>query len=729
MQRLIVTLTCLLAAACATRPFEVPPARVAGGSGAARQAPPSDESSVTDTISAQRTGLEHLTAAPRAKSALTKQDWSDRFPADNQLTVAINAMALKEFVQYAFGELLKVGYVIVPGVSGLEEPVTLNVQRPVSSRALYRLVAEMLEARKVGITFRDGIYYLAPVDPQGKAAIAIGFGAKSQDVPEVSGRILQVVPLRYGINISLERTIRGLVDADVQPDAQQSALFVTGNREAIVRVLDIVGLLDQPLTRAKEVGLITLTYIGSKELSEQLVTVLENEGIQVGIGRADGKNVALVPLEQLGSVVVFASSAELLARVEYWVRRIDRPSQGPEERYFVYYPKNARASDLGESLVPLLGGESPQLGNLARDTRSALGPTGADVSGAGQSIYGTAAYGSTPVTSSNAMRRDSGRSSGPAAPSSVRAPGLTMAVDPRSNSLIFYTTGLRYQSLLPMIRRLDVPPKQILLEATIAEVTLTGQFAMGVEFAATHGKWSGGTAGNLGLPGGGLNINWINGISETVKAQLSQSNTLVNVLSNPTLVVRDGVEANISVGNDVPTVGATASDPTLSTRTVTTVLYRHTGLTLTVRPTINAQGLVVMEISQQITDTLATGSSVSGAPVFFDRSVKTEVVARSGQSILLAGLISENSSDDRSRVPWISDIPILGWLFDSRTKSRSRTELVILLTPRVVDNPDDWETIRYGMQGALENLHLPGLPPGGQKPLSQSGDKPEPRKE
>jgi general secretion pathway protein D len=280
-------------------------------------------------------------------------------------------------------------------------------------------------------------------------------------------------------------------------------------------------------------------------------------------------------------------------------------------------------------------------------------------------------------------------------------------VDGRSNSLIFYTTGTRYQTLLPMIRRLDVPPKQILLEAMIAEVTLTGEFAYGVEFAFSSGEFSGGTLGNLGLPDGGLALNWVGNLTDQVRLKLSATNSLVNVLSNPTLVVRDGVEASIKVGNDVPTVGATATDPLQSDTQITQVLYRKTGLDLRIRPTINAEGVVVMEIDQSISNTVPGASSVEGAPVFFERQVTTEVVARSGESILLAGLISERQNDNTSRVPGLSKIPGIGYLFRSDAKSNERTELVVLITPRVIDDPRQWNDIRIGMQGVLENLVLP----------------------
>jgi general secretion pathway protein D len=330
------------------------------------------------------------------------------------------------------------------------------------------------------------------------------------------------------------------------------------------------------------------------------------------------------------------------------------------------------------------------------------------------------------------MRRDN--RVGNAAPGVISiqgAEGLTLSIDSRSNSLIFYTTGPRYESLLPMIRRLDVPPKQIVLEATIAEVSLSGDFAQGVEFAFTRNQdvasgsnafrmttaaassaaaadqLNGGTLGRLGLPSSGMALNYIMNATDQVRLRLSSSDSRVNIISNPILVVRDGVGATISVGSDVPTVGATASDPIQSNRVVTTVLYRKTGLTLDITPTINAQGLVVMRIAQSISNTVPGSSDVQGAPVFFERSVSTEVVAGSGQTVLLGGLISESGTNSSAGVPVLSRIPILGSAFRSDQKKKDKTELVLLITPRILESGADWDSVRNGIGRALKYLELP----------------------
>ena len=677
--------------------MNVPVSPMAAGTPQAEPAGTAADDNDAAAASAEQAGMERLRPLPRGTRGRLQEDWSDRFAADDEVRVAVEDMPLSQFLHYAFGELLGVNYLISDGLQNLEAPVSLNLQESVSSRRLYTLAVEMLAGREVGVSFRDGVYYLHPLDRRGNGGAFIGFGARAGDVPDVPGPIMQIIPLQYGVSASLERTIRDLVDAKIVGDLQQGALFVTGERFEILRVLDVVGLMDQPAQRGRHVGLVSLTYITVEEYLEQVVELLRVEGVPAEIGPGNGTGtVALVSLESVGAVAVFAATRQLLDRVDYWTRQLDRPTSGAERRFYIYTPRDARADELGESLVPLLGDIDAALATAEtqpRDTRSALGSPEAQ-----------AAVGSALRTRRDDARGDAAGAARPAI--SVRSENLSMSVDLRSNALIFNTTGNRYQALLPMIRRLDIPPRQILVEVTIAEVLLTDEFAMGVEFALESGDVSLGTTGGLGLPEGGGFISVI-GVDGAVRAQLSASNRLINVLSNPSLVVRDGASANISVGNDIPTVGATFFDPIQSDTQITSVQYRKTGVNLSVRPTLNAQGFVVMEIDQDISNVVEGGSEVEGTPAIFERSLSTEVVARSGETILLGGLISDNINETVAKVPGLGDIPLLGGLFRSTTQTTERTELVIMITPRVLDETTRWDGILERLDRALRYLSLP----------------------
>lgn len=675
--------------ACATsdRAFEVETARIA--SGEAYKSTVSDEAD-PERVNSRPKGflpLKPLSAGNTSRmstdAAVLELSQTDalNFSADN--------MPLPEFVHSVFGELLKLNYVMSDELSSSELPVTLNLQSTVSSRELYRLSAQILDGMDMVIQAQDGIYFIGPKKGDGKGNHTIGIGRRPADVPQVVGPVMQIVPIRYGINISMERTLNDLITARIVPDFEKNVLFITAERSEILRALDLIALLDLPPSRSQHVGILRLTYTSPEQFIAKVSNLLRAEGIPVDSSQNVKSNLVLVSLEQIGAIAVFGSDQLYIDRVNYWATQLDQPSEGSEKRYYVFHPRFARAADLGNSIGALIGGAAAptanRQGNQARDTASAFG------------------------NNNQQRQQQNGQSqpqssTAPAVASSVRTDAMTMTVDDRSNTIIFYTSGIQYQTLLPMIRRLDVMPKQILLEATIAEVTLTDDLAMGVEFALKNGKFSAATKDAFGVGKfGGLGLSYIDGV-ESLLVQLKQSNSNVNVLSSPSIVVRDGVTANMSVGTDVPVVSGTTINPGTETESQS-VEYRKTGVELSVTPTINAQGLVVLQIDQSISNT-EEGSTLPGSPIISDRSVTTEVLAQSGQTVMLAGMMSESKSKVNTKVPLLGDLPLIGKLFQGEKDNVRKTELILLITPKVIDQPEQWQQIRLKLDNGLKYLKL-----------------------
>ncbi|MEA3587710.1 general secretion pathway protein GspD [Pseudidiomarina sp. 1APP75-27a] len=601
-------------------------------------------------------------------------DPAKEFSTTDTHSLSANELPIRNFIETVFGTALKTNYVIATQ-DDLKQKVTLNLSNSVSSRELFSLSRQLLLDNGLDVSLRDGTYFIYPRS-EARSDVVIGFGRRYQDVPDTAQKIMQVVPLKFGMKASLERTLKNLSSVQISADQVQNAFFAEGSRAEIIRFLDLVHLLDVPANRGRHVAMVELTYLSPMDYIDQLKELMEAEGISIGRQAGLGVAVLTVPVSQLGAVAMFASNEEVLDRARYWTQQIDQPSKGPEKGYYIYHPRYARASDLGTSIGNLLGSSNAMGGNTSRDTQSAqqTNPRG-----------GATGQGAQGMSAGNENMR--------------------MTVDERSNSIIFYTTGGDYKALLPVIRRLDIMPKQIVLDATIAEVTLTDEFAQGFEFAFRNGNFSGGTLGTLGAQDiGGFRLSWVDGFDRFI-ANLQQSSNLVNVLSNPTLVVRDGVAASINVGNNIPTVGSTTFTPNLESQTQS-VEYRQTGVQLTVTPTINAQGLVVLQINQTISNTSPTGPSVAGNPSIFERAIQTEVVAQSGQTILLGGLISENTSSGDSKVPLMGDIPILGNLFKSEKESKEKTELVIFITARIVERTEQWEEIRKTIADGLTTISV-----------------------
>ena len=625
------------------------------------------------TSSGKAEQIQGIKPLPRQKVNVNNKTLSADLDTEARLAVTVNDMTMKSFLGYVFGELLAIDYVIGQDVP--DDKITLNVSNKVSPQKLFDMTQQVLAQQGIGIRFADGIYYVYKVVKGQKSTVVMGFGRDTLSVPKSAGDVLQIVPLKFGVRGNIRSTLGSLVEAQISVDFEQGVLFIRGEREQVVRALELIQLLDVPANRGRFISLVSPTFVSANELVESLTSLLKTEGVDVADqGRHNG-SVLFVPLPQLGAVTVFASEKELLSRVEYWVTQLDKPSQGTERQYHIYTPRFARASDLGASITPLINGVSSA--GIQQNTRAKEDKVSSEV--VRNPVKPTAS-----VSSNDKM---------------------TMVVDTRSNSLIFHSSGREYQSILPLVKRMDILPEQVLLNVTIAEVQLTGEFKRGFEFALSSGNFSASNKGSIGLKDiTGLNFNWTSGANE-VLSKFIDGNSQINILSKPSLLVRDGAEANINVGDKIPVSGGSTSSGSGDVVTEN-ITYTETGIQLTVTPTVNAQGVVIMEISQDITNQQTGQVGKGGNPIFFERKLKTEVVADSGQTILLGGLISENSSNSNQGVPWVKSIPLLGGLFETESKTSSKTELVILVTPKIVERSSQWNSILSSFQRALDNIEL-----------------------
>ena len=637
----------------------------------------SSEVPTEDRISGgESPGFRPLRSLPSGDSNdLSDTKFSETLPNEPSLEVKADKMPIIDFVHYALGDLLGVDYIIDPEAQKSKAPVTLASAGLRSPRWLYGTVMQVLGKNGLSVDVTEGSHVIFKQDKKKSGrGVTINAGTDPADVPQVAGDVLQIVPLKYGANLSLERTLRELLDVTVSVDSVRNTLFMRGQRSEVIKGLSFIGMFDAPANRGRYIGIVNLTYLSSKEFMTQISSLMKAEGIPVGSGDGKNESVVVVPLPNIGSSAVFATSQTLLDRVRYWATLVDQPAAGATSQYFVFTPRFARASEIGESLIDLIGG--------GRGRASLTGGGGGGAAGAERTGQAPSAQ----------------RSQG------LNTESLQMVVVDRSNSLVFNTTGAEYQRLLPLLEQLDVLPKQVLLDIVIAEVTLKDEFKFGVEWAFENGKYSGGTVGGLGasqIVGTAFSFT---DIDRQIYAQMLQTSQLVNVLSNPTMLVRDGVQANINIGSDIAVVGATTFDPLVGQRQTTASVYRKTGVDVTITPTVNAKGVVLMQVDQSISNAVPNSSGAAGNPDIFERSISTEIVAGSGQTVLLGGLISEDLSASGASTPVLSSLPGLGWLFKSEGDSGSRTELVMLITARIMDDLDAWSELEKQFSDGLKFL-------------------------
>jgi len=602
------------------------------------------------------------------------------FKQDGAIEIAAEEMSLRDFVHYVFGEILEVNYVLdssfsSPGTDSAES-ITLRIVEPLTKREVFSLVRDLFLARDINVRSVGETFYIYPGGGEGiDDEVVLAFGRDASDVPNTSQPILQIAPLKFGIKLSIQSSIVQLTNTLTTPSFDQNALLIRGKRSNVLRALELLDMLDIPAARGRHIGMINLDFITPADFTKEVNNLLDTEGLLSSVGSKDQRNVVMIPLEKLGAVAVFSSTEYLLDRVGYWASLVDVPGNGKDQQYFFYQPKFARAVDLFASITALLTGQSDR----------------------GQT---TASQGSP------ASNESTGSAPSPTREIGLQSDKMRLVVDERSNALIFYATGSEYRALFPLLTRLDTLPKQVALEITIAEVSLQNQFKYGFEWALTSGEVSLSTQGAFGASEvGGMGV-LIDGAQGPLTANFFANNSLVNVLSRPTLTVRDGVTASINVGSDISVVGSTTSDPISGQRQTTTTEYRQTGVDVTVTPTVNAQGIIVMEVSKNISNSLPSSNGASGNPDIFERSLSTEVVARSGQTVVLGGLISSNYSEGSSSAPGLGSIPVLGNLFKAASDRSDRTELVMLITPRLLEDLDEWEVMKSDFQQGLKYLYF-----------------------
>lgn len=608
-------------------------------------------------------------------------DLSNKFGTDKNYQLSVNELPLNDFLHYVFGDLLKVSYLIEPKVKENTTPITLELKDKVSAQRLFQLAQQVLSQNNITVALNDDVFFVHTLASTAtKSNIAFGYGANEKDVPSVSSDIIQLIPLVYGTSPGLRQTLSSLVNAKITVDSEQGVLSVQGNRQQVLRALSLVKILDSEQFKSKSIAMLGFSYIDSQTFIEKVTELLSIEGIESKRSVAGSSSIQFVPLEHLGKVVVFASAEQVLDRVEYWAKQLDKPATGSEQSFYTYHPQYARATDLGTSLTPLISGS-----NRSSNQGSSFGQQ------------------SPSENSQVQTKAANGKNNNGYGTQTVDGDNLRLVVDERSNSLIFYSTGKFYQELLPIIKNLDVMPKQVMLEVVIAEVKLTGSFAKGVSFALKNGPTGTKTESFNYASKDGFSYSVV-GLNGNVNINLNQTDGLINVLSRPTILVRDGVSASISVGDDIPTIGSTTTDPINGERQTTTIQYRNTGVDLSVTPTINAQGTVIMTIEQNISNISPDGLNIGGSPSVFERKISTEVVAADGQSVMLGGLISQNKSSNASSIPVLGSLPIIGHLFRNDSESTDKTELVVLVTPRIVSNAQEWQRIQQSFMKGLENI-------------------------
>jgi general secretion pathway protein D len=430
-----------------------------------------------------------------------------------------------------------------------------------------------------------------------------------------------------------------------------------------------------------------------------------------------GGAIEFKPISRLRAVMALSKNATLIRRAEEWVRRLDQESASAGENVFVYRARYRDAKELARianSLFTEGGGASAGQGPAAAGTAAA--PTEAAAGGEATVVE---EEGTTTIDDSG------GLIAGPAVPDVIDLTQggtdqggvpIRISADASNNSVITYTDGETYKEVLAALRALDSTPLQVAINVIIAEVKLNNDLRYGVQYFVKSGSLDGGS-GSVSLFSEAANalqkqipgFNFLVGTNADPDLVISALDRItdVEVLSSPSLVVMENQTASLQVGDEVPiTVRQSQSVEDPRSPIINQIEFRNTGIILTVTPRIGQNDAVTMQIEQEISN--VNGGQNTLTPTISKRKIASSISVVSGQTVLLAGLISQNRESGRNGIPGLGRLPGVGGLFSSRTKAEGRTELVVLIRPVVVRNGEDAQSVAEEFRGRLLMLGRPG---------------------
>ncbi|MEM0333128.1 MAG: type II secretion system secretin GspD [Candidatus Aenigmatarchaeota archaeon] len=606
--------------------------------------------------------------------------------SEEQVLINADRAPLFDFILYVFGEVLKVPFIIEEDLRNLTIPITLRTPEPIPAKDALKMIISLLEKNNIKVSSKWGALYIykpkiLPSDPP--RSISIG-----TEITDTSAKLLHIIPLKYikasDIIPIITETYKGVVN--IKPFAKDNSIIITGSGFHIKNIIEAIKKIDTPYLENKHIMMINLTYWRAEDFIRQLSEILQSLGIPIAKSLYE-PGIFLVPVKHLNSIVAVLPDENAKKILIELAKRLDVPeSAGTEEKLFIYYPLYTRASELVEAVKRLY---TAQLSSSPFGTHSlSVSPTSQPQT-------------SKPLEPKTSSPLSSPTQEKPASSISFSTESLKISSDDKRNIVMVISSPSTYKLLLELFKALDKPPRQVLIETVIAEVTLKDDLKYGVEWYIRNKMRDGiytihmQTLGQLGFSTlGGLIYQFV-ADAEKFKLLLNlfAQRNLINILSTPRLLVLDNEEATINVGMEVPIVTGEQTTSSVSTTTgvgiVRTFQYRTTGITLRVRPTINTEGLLTLNITQEVSQAQTNTISAIESPVILLRKINTSITAPSGHTIVLGGLIEERKISSEVKVPLIGDIPLLGRLFKNKTEDVTKTELIIMLTPKILSTTDE----------------------------------------
>jgi len=598
---------------------------------------------------------------------------------------------LGEVAKVILSDILGQNYVLSPKVAG---KVTLQTTEALTKEELLPTLEMLLQMNNAALIKDGRIYH---IEPATEALYSSDFSAAGRTG---AGYQLKVIPIKNVAVQDIADILKPLVHEKtiLHVDGARNILFASGTADEMARIIDMVNTFDLDVLRGRSFGLFPLAHVDPEEIIDELEAVFNAKSSD-----EDSQFFRFIKIERLNAVLAITHQSRYLKDIENWIIRLDRATAVAGGGVNVYKVQNVNAVELADTLNEIFTGAAKKRDKTAK---VAPGQKAAEVT-------------NKPASEKQARTSSTGESS-----VAEVGTGVKIIADEINNAVVVVATAQEYEVIHRVITQLDVMPLQVLIDATIVDVTLKDELSYGIQWFFNSGDTSIGSglgraslsdlgqAAALATATGGLSL--IQN-SDSVKVLLSAqaTNGNVNVISSPSLMVLNNQEASIQVGNEISlrTSQSTPLSGGVDSGLVSTnsLQQRKTGVKLKVTPRVNASGLVIMDIEQSVEDPGPVPTDDSGAPTgnpdILTREIASSVAVHSGETIVLGGLIKENNTDNKGGIPYLHELPLIGPLFGNTRYDTIRTELVVLITPRVVTSKQNAREISDEFKRKLTGIY------------------------
>jgi len=571
-------------------------------------------------------------------------------------------------------------YAIDPAVSGR---MSLRIDQRLTRAQLIEALDAALAANGVAMVRDKERLYITPM---AKAKSASAVKAYQPGARRVGYEVV-AVPLTYAQPSEVAKALEAIAGKDLLllPYDKLGLIVIGGGGQDLESALDTLKVFDQNVFADGKLRWFQLTQADAPTVAGEVEKLVQASG---------AAGVAIVPLRRLNGLMVFARSSDVLDRVRDWVARLDVTEGQGASSLWIYHPRHTNAETLARTLSTVMNATNREnAGNLSLARSGTTQPSAPAPTAQDRAVTSESQAGSTSSYDS------SGR----------------VAVDKDSNTLFITGPAADWVKAQKILVEIDRLPNQVLVEASIVEVTLNNDFQFGVDWSALSGDFQiaslNNKSGTVGPSAPGGSITFLHGNIEAAVNALG-SVASIQVVSAPKIVVLDSKTARLQIGDQVPVVNQSSQGTSNGNAPIiNSIDYRSTGVLLSVTPRISGENQITLEVSQEVSSVAKTSSSGIDSPTIQQRRFESALIVQSGGVVALGGLINSNINSAKSGVPGLKAIPVAGALFSSRSRNQVRTELIVLMSAKILRDQPSANAAMADLFQDMQELRRRGLLP------------------